>query len=254
METIKNFNIKRLLLMLQKDIFDSLKYVLIGYSSIIGILLLFMIILSEGNASENLSEIYIAAMLITGIFISGMAFNDFRVKEKTMTYLTLPASLFEKLLSMLILTTIGFVLSFTIVFYIFNGLAIILGSSVFSFELGFLNIFNKSILDAVIGYLYIQSFFLAGAATFKKAPFFLTLLILLAIGIIFSIYSVGLSYAVFHDVLSTYGKSPDLSIKFGPNGFGTEYVGFEIASKIFMNSLVPLLWFIIYFKLKEKEV
>lgn len=28
METIKNFNIKRLLLMLQKDIFDSLKYVI----------------------------------------------------------------------------------------------------------------------------------------------------------------------------------------------------------------------------------
>ena len=101
METIKNFNIKRLLLMLQKDIFENYKTTLIGLSSVIGLLFIFTIMISGESASQNFSMIYRFTLFITGIFVSGMAFTAFRIKEKTMTYLTIPASTLEKFISML---------------------------------------------------------------------------------------------------------------------------------------------------------
>jgi len=255
METTKSFSIKRLLLMLQKDVFDNFKYVLIGYGSIIGLFtFIFMVALMQGIAIQSFDKFYTVGLTLIGIFIAGMAFNDFRVKEKSMSYLTLPASLFEKFLSMLLLTTIGVALSFTVVFYVFNGLAFLIGTLLFNTEPGILNIFNEEILYSVLSVFGIQSVFLAGAVSFKKAPLFLTLLALFIVGLVLLIYSGILSFIAFHDLATSTQGSGTFNMVFNTNSLESEPSTLDFVGKVLKISLVPLFWLIAFLKLKEKEV
>ena len=54
--------------------------------------------LGDADAWSEMEGFYVAGFVIAGVFISGMAFTNLRSKEKTMTYLSLPASTVEKLI------------------------------------------------------------------------------------------------------------------------------------------------------------
>ncbi len=258
MENIKNFSIKRLLWMMRKDLFDNLKFVLIGYGSMVGLFSFIFFFIANNSYGEkiDLTQFYLIGLFLTGIFISGMAFTDFRSKERAMSYLTIPASLLEKFLSILFLTTIGFIVSFTVIFFVFNGIAIIAGLAFFDLEVNFINLFTLEVWKTLSAYIVIQSLFLAGAATFRKVPLFFTILIMFIGGIIMSTYLGILSYSLFNEFNEASNSDFGIfSLKTKDFRYNAEDETALKYFKYFINyATAPIFWVVTYLKLKEKEV
>ena len=256
MENIKSFSFKRILLLMQKTLYENAKSVIIGLTTVFG-LFSFILIMSAlnngGNSWDNLQSFYIAGLYIAGFFISGMAFSNFRNKEKTLSYLTLPASTLEKFISEWLLTTFVFIIGYTVIFYVFNFLLLILGNS-FSFDVNIINVFNSDLLiHNLPTYFIIQSIFLAGAATFKKSPFFKT---------IFASFLFAIFITIYLSVLAYFLKGTFESFSFNNNGMnmsGDTSYSFEnhwlieTAKIMYYYISAPAFWLYTYFKLKEKE-
>lgn len=248
--------------MVKRDLLENYKTAFFGLLTTLSIFS-FIIVMTTVNGNQFLltslsNKMYIIGFFIVGLFFSGMAFKDFRNKEKTMSYLMLPASSLEKLLSMLFLTNIAFLISYTILFGVFNLLNIAL-VNVFPGDLHivFYNPFNLNVWKAYLIFLPIQAVFLAGAATFKKVPIFYTALYTFILGLIFIFVISFIARYLFDDFLKTFDVMPNASFQFHLNdGASVDFNSFPIdIVKFFFNYLVaPVFWIIAWFKIKEKEV
>lgn len=256
MENIQTFSIKRVFLLMQKSVYENAKYVLTGLTTVFGIftVVLFFNALKDGEAWKNMQSFYVIGFIIAGLIVSGMAFTNLRSKEKAMSYLSLPASLLEKLLAELLLTTIGFIIMYTAIFYVFNILVYFVGAP-FNLHANILNIFTAEVFEGYWLYIILQSVLLTGAATFRKAPLFLTLFSLFVAGTALLIIMVLIALS-----LKGYIESSGLeNLRITDDGFlkgenPEHHPLIQIPKIMFYYVTAPLFWVIAYFKLKEKEV
>ncbi len=257
MENIKSFSFKRILLLMQKTLYENAKSVIIGLTTVFGLFsfILFMSALNNGgNSWNNLDAFYTPGLFIAGLFIAGSAFSNFRNKEKTLSYLMLPASSLEKFISEWLLTTFVFIIVYTGIFYIFNFLLLSVGN-IFGFDVNIINIFNPDLLfDNLPKFFIFQSLFLAGAATFKKSPFFKTVFV----GFLFMIF-----ITIYLSVLAYFLKGTFETFSFNNNGmnmsgqelsynYENHWIT-ETAKIMYYYITAPAFWLYTYFKLKEKE-
>ena len=255
MKNIQSFSIKRVLLLMQKTAYENIKFVLIGLVTVFGIfsIILFLNGLDEGDAWGKMQAFYVAGFIISGFFISGMAFTNLRTKEKTMSYLSLPASILEKFISELLLTTVGFIVIYTAIFYVFNFAVYLIGSP-FNLDANIINLFDMEVLEGFMYYVILQSVFLAGAATFRKAPLFFTSFSLFIAGIVILIFVViiALGFKEYIENLDTVNlqmDTGDYDIETDmKNNFLVRFPKF-----MFYYLTAPIFWLVTYLKLKEKE-
>jgi hypothetical protein len=241
---------------MQKTVYENAKFVIIGLGTVFGIfsVILFMNALGEAEAWRNMEAFYVAGFVIAGFFISGMAFNNLRTKEKAMSYLSLPASPVEKLISELLLTTVGFIILYTAIFYVYNFVIYMIGAP-FNLEANIINLFHKEVLEGYMYYVILQSVFLAGAATFRKVPLFFTTFALFVAGVAITIFVVILAFA-----MKGYVESLDM-LSVNLDGVDHSYEAdfenhflFKAPKFMFYYLTAPIFWFVTYLKLKEKEV
>ena len=256
MDNIQTFSIKRILLLMQKTAYENAKLVLIGLVTVFSFFSVFLFLngLDDGDAWEKMQVFYVVGFIISGIFISGMAFTNLRTKEKTMSYLTLPASTLEKFISELLLTTVGFIVIYTAIFYVFNFVVYLIGSS-FNLHANIINLFDMEVLEGFMYYVILQSIFLAGAATFRKVPLFFTIFTVFVAGIVIMIFVMIISlgfkeYIESSDIVNFQFNGSDYDIEADmKNHFLVRYPKF-----MFYYLTAPIFWLVTYFKLKEKEV
>lgn len=239
---------------MQKTAYENAKFTLIGMITIFGFfsVILFFSAMSNADAWGNMNSFYTAGFIISGIFISGMAFTNFRSKEKTMTYIMLPASTLEKFISELLLTTIVFAIAYTAIFYIFN-FAVSAIAGIYGLPIDFLNLSDLHVLQGFMYYVIFQSIFLAGSATFRKVPLFFTL---------FSLFVAGIAILIFTVIITTFLKGEFENLAFGSFNINSNTfpeIDIEnhplvlIPKYMFYYLTAPLFWVVTYFKLKEKE-
>ncbi len=258
------FNFPRFLLVLKRDLFENAKTALFGMLTILSIFSFILAMISFQATNKDLYDgnatFYMTGFFIVGLFFSGMAFKDFRNKEKAMSYLMIPASSLEKLLSMLFLSTVGFIVSYTILFEAFNLLNIlIIKSFPHNLSLSLFNPFIPEVWEAIMIFLPIQAVFLVGAATFRKVPLFYTALyffiFLLIYGfaatILMKFYTGSLSISEFGDNSSIYFSSSN-----GDSGEKSVNDILSVQTFLFFFSylLAPIFWVVAWFKINEKEV
>ncbi len=253
MEHIKSFSFKRILLLMQKTLYENAKSVLTGLITVFGLFsfILFMSALKDGAAWDKLQTFYFIGLFIAGFFISGSAFSNFRNKEKTMSYLTLPASSSEKFISEWLLTSIIYIIIYSVIFFVFNLLVFLIGD-VFNFKVSFINLFTEETLRMFLHYIIIQSVLLAGAATFKKIPLFFT---------ISSIFIFGLIITVYITLLTLSIKGQFEVFRFSGNGIQGNNFNYDLKDHwllhvpgiMYYYVTAPVFWIYTYFKLKEKE-
>ena len=253
MENIKSFSFKRILLLMQKTLYENAKSVSIGLITVFGLFsfILIMSALKDAGAWDKLQAFYYVGLFIAGFFISGMAFSNFRNKEKTMSWLTLPASISEKLISEWLLTTIVYIIAYSAIFYAFNLIVFLIGD-VFNFDVNFINIFTKETLILFLHYIIIQSILLAGAATFKKIPLFFTISSLFIVGLIITFYLTILALGI---------KGQFEVFNFNGNGIQSNNFNYDLQNHwlikvpkiMYYYVTAPVFWIYTYFKIKEKE-
>jgi len=262
------FNITRFIALLKRDVFENARSVLLALFTILGIytviLVLSAIISNNVTLAVVPNKVYYVLFFIAGIFISGMAFSDFRNKEKTMYYLMLPASSLEKFLSMLLLTTVGFAIIYTTLFAGFNLLNILILKSILgAVSVPFMDFAFADFINIFLVYLTVQSLFLLGATMFKKSPLFYTFLFSFVAAILYSFVQVMMAKYLFSDLIDVVSSSKGNYVVSTPSSisFVTMYKGGDTStislqvSHIFFAYLLPLsLWVAAWFKIKEKEV
>ncbi len=237
----------RLLNLVKKDIYENTVKTAIGSGAAAGIIIIFSAYTAyTGIPAYQLYNKFFAFLLFTaGLIITSGSFREMHLKNKAQYYLLLPASHFEKFLSRLLLTTIGFSL-FTlfgtvVVSYISEGLNTLL----FNRHNPIFNPFTSQVWLTIARYTVLQSIFFLGAVYFRKNNFIKTINVLLLSALILSIIVMLLFRHLFADILQGYRFSMVYA-----NG-----MSFLRIVNIFLWIVpAPLFWTIAYFRITEAEV
>jgi hypothetical protein len=250
---LKNyFDSSRFWLLLKMELFKSRKGLLMTFVIIFGLLffagLLFDCSFEKKKIFDAHPINYAFTLMVGGFILSSLAFNDLSSTLKRYRYLTLPASTFEKFICMWLLTSVGWIVLFTIAYTLYTVFANAIGSIIFSnmMFLGFNPLENFS-LTIMRSYFVLQGIFLVGAAYFKGYVFPKTLFAL----VLFFTISGILAYFIMGDEFINHDC-----------GVGECAVLHEIISHnvsvvlqwIFWWVLAPVLWINTYLGLKEQEV
>ncbi len=257
--------LKRLTLLIKRDFLTGYRGVLIAMASVAGLVILISALSNIGRENGNFhTGLFTALLIVGGCIVTSLAFREIHQGERSYFYLTLPGSSFEKFLSKLLVTSIGYVVG-TLVFYSLVALASEgINHLIFGYTHPLFNPFTVEVLRIAALYLVIQAIFLTGSAYFKKLAFLKTVLIwnLFIIG---TALTAGFTaWLIFRgDYLVGGMVKPEIEILLNRlNYTGTIDVffvkvggGFWLALKIlFWAVLAPVCWLISYFRLTETEV
>ena len=196
METNNLFSFQRFMLLCKQSLIINKKMIgiaLIGFAGTLFItLLLFQSRYSNINSwgIENDTITFFFMFIILGIIYTSLSFPAFRSKEKSMTYLMLPASTSEKFVFELVSRFIVFIVLMPVLFWSVTNLeGVIVHHFVpsfehyrFSFNEDFRNYFTRNgKLDDPYLFFFLQLvlfgfiFSFAGASHFSKSPLLKTL-------------------------------------------------------------------------------
>ncbi len=245
------FEPSRFWLLLKMELFRSRKGFLITFVVTFGLLFTGFIlenIFGSSKVFDSHAGSYTFFLLIGGFILSSLAFNDMSNPLRRYSYLTLPASTFEKFMSMWLLTCIGWILMFTITFIIYALIANSAGHFFFR-NVTFLafNPVEKATAIAMGYYIIFQAIFLVGAVHFRGYVFPKTIFVVMLFGIICGL----IFYLIMADIISTADQCPP-----GYNPFEEKSLRqfWQIVSWFGTWILAPLCWVITYIGLKEQEV
>jgi len=255
-------SLKRLGFLIKRDVFLG------GRSLIITFITLFLIVvvlsmlnnLSRHSGFSHLSN-FSGILFIAGYGITAGAFRDIHSKVRAYEWFMLPASLFEKFLARLIITSIGWAGLFIVLY----GLASLLGESlnlaIFGYRHTLFNPLDGRVFYITLQYLITQSVFLFGAVYFKKNHFIKTLLGILLVGIGFVVVLLFVWRIFFWGYLpggiggserrfimeldwSTWGQRINETVKI-------VWIVLRVAYYVLF---APFFWLLTYFRIAETEV
>jgi hypothetical protein len=259
MKTNQIFNFKRFeRYSINSFILNYRQLSLMGGVSIVGILLTcFLTTNNNGQMNDNYwRDLFFFLFSVFGLLFVGTAFNSLRSREKTLWFLMVPSSIFEKFLYNLIERIVLFFLVFPVIFYLFGNLALsivrfinsIRGESIdqlldFSIWMFFKKESWGFICLLMTGAFFFLSLAFAGATTFRKYPLiksiiFVGSVIILSIGYI---YILTQKLHLNNPWIRTIGDR-----------LNNDQAMFLVSLTMFLSGLITLAF--AYFKLKEKEV
>jgi len=258
---MKTFSFNRFVLLLKKEISENIRNVLI--TIFITLFLVSLMITLEATLTSPLKGIIIAvqnslkAYYFIGLFVLSSAFAGFsfpalRKTEKTINYLSLPASAFEKFLSYFTLSTIGFFTLYSILFFIFYSIVItVIGS--YGEEIAFFPYYLSDFFTYFTIYINLNAIFLLGATVFKRTPPFFTILYVGLVSLsLFLILASLMSLSQVHNIYTSEGKM--LTEGFSQGIRIDDTIFYQILKYLSIFGLAIFFWFVGYLKLKEKEV
>lgn len=201
-------------------------------------------------------------LFISGFIFAARMFKVFNYTPGGMHYLLIPATHLEKLITAILLTTVYFFAMILLTYVIGTTLGTTLGNLFWGsnnplhFELlqsaGNYSVYQQSdmtLLNTFIAFAGIQSVFMLGSIYFKGNAIGKTMLVIIAVSILFGLIELLLLKVTF----GTYNIG---SQTYNINITSTEdlFPGIEIIGQILKYALIPFFWIVSYFRLTEKQV
>ncbi|WP_212001798.1 hypothetical protein [Chitinophaga sp. HK235] len=258
---------RRLGFYLRQHLLASWKSYLLGTLVIFGIMLLFPVfILLTGNAPKRMTDIigfYYIGLFFAGMLFTSLSFSDFSNKEKGVHFLLLPASLFEKYITMFLITSIGFLL----VYHLCSSIGFFAIDNVVRSKTGIGLVRNWEFFSTqnggvyfYYGYIFLHAVFLLGAVSFQRLAFFKTFVTtLLILGSLYLLNTLFVWILFGNKMYYPFHQVPFLLVVTKGGVYNSEM--FIISEKMIKSYafiaeyvLAPVLWTIAYFRLKDKEI
>lgn len=250
----KYFDISRFWLLLKLEFYNSKKAVLVTLDVTFGMLFfvgfLLSIVVEQSLVYYDHNENYTFALLIGGFVLSSLAFNRLGNSLKMSRYLTLPVSTLERMLVMWLLTSVGWVVFFSLFYYLYTLLVNPLGQLLFS-TVQFQEFipFEEYPVSVVKYYLIFQGVFLVGAAHFKGYVFPKTIFMLILFALLLGLFG----YFLMSDILLDANPEVCLSESIGLENKSV-FVFWEFIKVLFWWGFAPLCWVLAYLGLRDQEV
>lgn len=265
------FNVRRMQLYLQKHFTDHYRFYGMGMLVIFGLMtgIAVLMILVARDPFRRMSELvpfYYIGLFLGGLLFTSRAFNELGSKEKGVDFLMLPASQFEKFITLFLISSIGYLLFYHISSYL--SFKIIEGAQLTALNQKIER--NYDFLDnpkekvyVYYGYVILQAAFLLGATYFHKYSFIKTVLSVFIFG-----FALWLINCIIVTLLFGFGQEfwkrsvPFLLVakqEVGPSSWhSTVYLIPEWLRNTYLFTIkfviAPVLWTIAYFRLKDQEI
>ncbi|MFO7729293.1 MAG: hypothetical protein R6V86_00870 [Spirochaetia bacterium] len=260
----ERFSLKRIELLLRRDITSGYKNVLIIIGALAAVLITFDVLnftLFQGQPEigHHLST-FSTILFIGGFIVTSGIFKEVHQRESAQAYLMLPASPLEKTVSRILISNIGWILLTLLWYSAYSYLSAGITELMAGQHHYLFNPFQSRFWLIIANYLVVQSIFLVGAIYFRKAQLFKTLLTLFAAGVIFSILMAVLVRVVFDPYFSGMFMIDNAEL-IGPM-FEDMPFRFQDSIKVLMvirnvfywGLLAPVAWLITYIRFREVQV
>jgi hypothetical protein len=245
------FDLHRFLRLLKLGLTLNRKGIAMAFVITFGLLFfigLLLTLLVEGEKIFQHHQNYASSLLLGGAVLTSLAFTDLADPLKRQAYLMLPVSAFEKFLSMWLLTSIGWVLLFTMAYTCYTIVANPAAQLMFpnvTFEA--FDPLNDFGLTAMKYYFVVHAVFLVGAARFRGYALWKTIFVLVVAALVVGL----LVYVTWKDVFLTDhdcdGMDCELVTLVGQSTL------WEMLKFFFWWMLTPVCWILAYLGLKEQE-
>jgi hypothetical protein len=271
--TIKNGLIspRRLGHLLLRELAGGYRSVLIAMAAVAGVIIISSILsvfglsrVTRGGDGGFYFGYFMNLLFIGGFIVTSLAFKEVWQNGGGIFYLTLPGSTLEKLLSKLLVTSIGYALGSMVFMAAVAAVSEGINLLLFGYGHGMPDLGGQIVgaLKAVLFYVIAQSVFLLGSIWFKKTALVRTALWIMIIGVAAVIVAfVTVRFSMGH--LFTMGPQ-GWSFNLDENGLrswfapGTRATGIAEAARItawvYVGALAPVCWLATYFRLAEAEV
>ena len=246
------FDVSRFWLLLKLEGFRSRKGLLMTFVITFGMLfwvgLLLGTFIEMPKVYDAHPATYAFSLILGGFVLSSLTFPDLGNNLRRPGYLSLPASTLEKFVCMWLLSSVAWILLFTLAFTAYTWVANPIGQLLFSrvrFEA--FDPLGPVAVSSMKYYFVLQGVFLAGATHFRAYVLPKTLFVLILFATLCSV----LAYFVMGDLVhvdEAYFADPK-ALKEMP-----VYRFWLLAKWLFWWVLAPLCWVISYWGLKEAEV
>jgi len=257
------FDFQRSIALLKLNLHLNRKALLLAVAGFFGFVFItsFFVANNAPGLLQKMHQIFYFIFLYGGVaFAGGSAFRSINSQSKSIAYLGLPASIFEKYLIPWLLSGIVWGIAAIGSYLVFAGLINGLWSAMMGFPFELFNPFtlrmgNNSVMESYAGYFIVHSIFFLGAAAFQKHAIPKTLLAGFIINSVFTFLTMLMMLILF----GKFGQS------FDPGVMDTKiinadfnYFFTELLPKLVRASFVyvlPVIFYIAaFFKLKEREV
>lgn len=281
----QQFDTTRTRMLIGKHWAENRKKYTLSIIAIAGLLLVWMFFMMMENDRHWLDEgmqsgTYYFGLGFLGCLYASLIFSDLDSKSRGMNFLSVPASVFEKLLTGLLFTVFLFFIVYTGVFYLVDIAMVNLSNALAANYWAHhpqtgevfrtypvVNIFDlpgrqngepNLFIYALLAYLAVQSAFALGSVYFSKFSFLKTFISLLLLGLFF-VFLVGkilhpaLSGGEYYHGLTSYIFYSDNNYVNGNVVSLPEWIN-RLLIYFISYAFAPLFWLVTYFRLKEKEV
>ncbi|OQP66722.1 hypothetical protein [Niastella populi] len=272
------FDLNRWFLYISKHWNENKKKYLISLAAIGGLLVLWFSFLMIVNRRHPMQEdmqvvAYYVGLYLTGCLYASMIFQELSDSSKGISYLLLPASLLEKLLTAILFGVVLYFVCYTVVFYAVDFIMVKASNGIVSniYEKEHLGRFtpqevaNVFVTTRVNGdnfyiiilliYFTVQSIFLLGSVYFSKYSYIKTLVW----GLIVFLVLVFFQHKIIASFMPHGGFFNSTVYRVFDHEKGELNINIPawigiVGLYLIKYSLPPLLWIASYFRLKEKEV
>ncbi|GAO44809.1 hypothetical protein [Flavihumibacter petaseus] len=264
------FSFKRLSLLLRKQWLENNRFYGLATLALLAVILLTFIIFWISISHTNYREeetvvIYFVGLYLIGCIYASIAFQAFAEKEKGQYLLSLPATHAEKLVTVILFTTVAFFAVYTACFYLVKWAAfawvrykMTTDPSLRLVPLREDGPAPKVIPYLLMGFLAVQALFLLGSVYFKRFAYIKTIIVgVVFIGLyIFVMVKVhkavlpsGFYWEGFRVVQNNIPDQPDM---YRIYSYGETFK--DVSLEVIKWMWAPVFWVIAWFRLKEKEI
>jgi hypothetical protein len=254
MKTNNILNFSRLGLLLRRQILSNGRSLLIAFGGVAGFLLIVTLLVAYFDPSElnNLKSLYFSAMFIGGFIMTSNMYAELHQIQRSYSYLTLPVSVSERLLSGWIISGIIFpavsLLVIALIVLLSNLIMALLVESAH-----FQSLFYEGSLQVIKIYMITQTVFLLGAVYFRKNNFLKTILALFLVMVVINLYIGLVGWTLFGSFTDGNMMIDESSMAEPMETLFT--VHFPAVSRFVFNWLFgPFFLVTTWFSLKERQV
>lgn len=260
----EKFSLKRVELLLRRDVADGYRNILVVIGAIAAILITFDVlnftIFNGGIDEEHHIGTFGMILIIGGFIATSSIFKEVHRRESAHGYLMLPASPLEKVVSRILLSNIGWIL-LTVVWYslysfISAGVTVLITDQ----HHPIFNPLHTQVLLVSAHYIVLQSIFLVGAVCFRKGHLFKTLLTLFIVGVLFSILTTIALRIIFAPYFNGF-FAVDQAQMIGPlfENLPFRFAGSielleTVRNVVYWALLAPVAWIITYTRFREVQI
>ncbi len=186
------FNMSRFGLLIRRQSLLHSNSWIIALVSVAGsiIFIAFMSLIFSRNDSwiSSFNSFGVIAFFITGLVFASLSFSEMGTYTRSLQYVTLPASRFEKFFAAWLISSVFYFIAATIMLMFSSAFVGLLSVLIFKGNFLMFQPFTMKFAETALAYFIAHSIFFLGAAWFRKAAFFKTLLTIFILNIITQVW------------------------------------------------------------------